>query len=114
MTMALFKRLSVNLKIIHSIFLLMALLFSSKVFSQQYALTILTTSKGDYNKSVSHISLYKNKNLCVNKLDNINMMLSKGGSMGVIYKFGIISAKYKNLEKTFKCVRISNEFKTNY
>ena len=41
-------------------------------------------------------------------------MLSKGGSMGVKYELGLLSAKYKNLEKTFKCVKISNEFKTNY
>ena len=30
--------------------------------------------------------------------------------MGVKYKSGILSAKYKNLEKTFKCVKISKEF----
>ena len=99
---------------IHSVFIVIVLLFSYKVFSEQYALTIVTTSKGNYNKSVSHVSLYKNKNLCISKLDNINIMLSKGGSMGVKYEFGLLSAKYKNLEKTFKCLKVSNEFKTNY
>ncbi len=34
--------------------------------------------------------------------------------MGVKYKSGMLSAKYKNLEKTFKCVKISKEFKTDY
>ena len=60
------------------------------------------------------MSLYKSKNLCSDKLNDINLLLSKGGSMGVKYKSNMLSAKYKNLEKTFKCVRISDEFKTNY
>ena len=94
--------------------IIIALLFSSKVLSEQYALTIVTVSKGDYNKSVNHVSLYKNKNFCKRKLDDINLMLSKGGSMGVKYELGLLSAKYKNLEKTFKCVKVSSEFKTNY
>ena len=46
--------------------------------------------------------------------DDINLLLSKGASMGVKYKTGILSAKYKNLEKTFECIKISKEFKTDY
>ena len=34
--------------------------------------------------------------------------------MGVNYEYDILSAKYKNIEKTFKCLKISNEFKTDY
>ena len=99
---------------INKILIIICLLFTITAFGNQYALTVITSSKGNDNKSVSHISLYKNKNLCSNKLDDINLLLSKGGSMGVKYKFGILSAKYKNIEKTFKCLKISNEFKTNY
>ena len=54
------------------------------------------------------------KNLCSSKLNDIHLLLSKGGSMGIIYKSGILSAKYKNLEKIFKCVKISERFKTDY
>ena len=66
------------------------------------------------NKSVSHVSLYRSKKLFSNKLNDINLLLSKEGFMGVKYKSGILSAKYKNLEKIFKCVKISKEFKTDY
>ena len=85
-----------------------------QAYGGQYALTVVTNSKGNDNKSVSHISLYKSKNLCSNKLSDIYLLLSKGGSMGVEYKAGILSAKYKNIEKTFKCLKISNEYKTDY
>ena len=34
--------------------------------------------------------------------------------MGVKYKSNMLSAKYKNLEKTFKCIKVSKEFKTDY
>ena len=90
------------------------LFFAFQVFGEPYALTLITYSKGNVNKFISHVSLYENKNLCSDKLNDINLLLSKGGSMGVKYKSGILSAKYKNLEKTFKCVKISDEFKTDY
>ena len=96
------------------LFFLLFLLFTFQALGNQYALTVITNSKGNENRSVSHISLYKNKNLCLNKLDDINLLLSKGGSMGVNYEYGILSAKYKNIEKTFKCLKVSNEFKTDY
>jgi hypothetical protein len=96
------------------IFFLLFLLFTYQALGDQYALTIITNSKGDENRSVSHVSLYKNKNLCLNKLDDINLLLSEGGSMGVNYEYDILSAKYKNIEKTFKCLKVSNEFKTDY
>ncbi len=96
------------------ILFLLFLLFTFQTLGNQYALTVITSSKGNENSSVSHVSLYKNINLCLNKLDDINLLLSKGGSMGVKYELGILSAKYKNIEKTFKCLKISNEFKTDY
>ena len=34
--------------------------------------------------------------------------------MGVKYEAGTLSAKYKNIEKIFKCLKVSNEFKTDY
>ena len=114
MEMEHFKKLSANLKMINSLLVIAALLFTFQASADQYALTVITTSKGNNNKSVSHVSLYKNKNLCSNKLNNIHLLLSKGGSMGVKYEFGILSAKYKNLEKIFKCLKISNELKTDY
>ena len=90
------------------------LLFSFQVLGDRYALIVITDYKGDNVNSVSHVSLYKSKNICSSKLDDINFLLSKGASMGVKYKAGILSAKYKNLEKTYKCVKISKEFKTDY
>ena len=99
---------------ISKILIIISLLFSVQAFGDQYALTVITNSKGNANKSVSHISLYKTKNLCSNKLNDIHLLLSEGGAMGVTYKFGTLSAKYKNIEKTFKCLKISNEFKTDY
>ncbi len=99
---------------INKTLIIIGLLFTIQAFGDQYALTVITNSKGNNNKSVSHVSLYKSKNLCSNKLNNINLLLSKGGSMGVKYKSGILSAKYKNIEKTFKCLKISEEFKTDY
>ena len=90
------------------------LLFTIQLFGEQYALTVMTNSKGNVKKFISHVSLYKNENLCSEKLNDINSLLSKGGSMGVKYKSDILSAKYKNLEKTFKCVKVSKEFKTDY
>tara|TARA_Y100000589_G_scaffold241044_1_gene228577 strand:+ start:419 stop:721 length:303 start_codon:yes stop_codon:yes gene_type:complete len=99
---------------INKFLIIISLLFTIQVFGDQYALTVITNSKGNDNKSISHISLYKSKNLCSNKLNDIHLLLSKGGSMGVKYKSGILSAKYKNIENTFKCVKISNEFKTDY
>ena len=94
--------------------MLILILFTGQVFADQYALTIITNTKGNDERSVSHVSLYKSKNLCSNKLSNINLLLSKGGSMGVKFESGILSAKYKNIEKTFKCLKISKEFKTEY
>ena len=114
MEMVHFKKLNANLKMINKLVILLVVLYIGQVFGNQYALTVFTNYKGNDNKSVSHISLYKSKNLCLSKLDDINISLSKGGSMGVKYKSGILSAKYKNLEKTFKCVKISKEFKTDY
>ena len=99
---------------INRLLIILPLLFTLQAYGDQYALTIITNSKGNDNKSVSHVSLYKNKNFCSNKLNNIYLLLSKGGSMGVKYESGILLAKYKNIEKTFKCLKISNEFKTNY
>ena len=99
---------------INKFLIIISLLFTIQVFGDQYALTVITNSKGNDNKSVSHVSLYKSRNLCSNKLNNIHLLLSKGGSMGVKYEFGTLSAKYKNIEKTFKCLKISNEFKTDY
>ena len=96
------------------IFFLLYLLFTFQALGNQYALTVLTYSKGNENRYISHVSLYKNKNLCLNKLDDINLLLSKGGSMGIKYESGILSARYKNIEKTFKCLKVSNEFKTDY
>ena len=93
------------------IFFLLLLLFTFQALGGQYALTVITNSKGSENRSVSHVSLYKNKNLCLNELDDINLLLSKGGSMGLKYESGILSAKYKNIEKTFKFLKISNEFR---
>ena len=95
-------------------FFLLILLFTFQALGDQYALIVITNFKGNENRSVSHVSLYKNKDLCSNKLDDINLLLSKGGSMGVKYESDILSAKYKNIEKTFKCLKISNEFKTDY
>ena len=99
---------------IDKVLIITSLFFTFQLLGDQYALTVITNSKGKDNNFVSHVSLYKNKNLCSNKLNDINLLLSKGGSMGVKYKSGILSAKYKNLEKTFKCVKISEEFKTDY
>ena len=90
------------------------MLFTFQVLGEQYALTVVTKYKGNNDKSVSHVSLYKSKNLCSDKLNDINLLFSKGGSMGVKYKSDILSAKYKNLEKIFKCVKISKEFTTDY
>ena len=99
---------------INKILIITFLFFTFQLFGDQYALTVITNSKGKDNKYVSHISLYESKNLCSNKLNDINLLLSKGGSMGVKYKSDMLSAKYKNLEKTFKCVKVSKEFKTDY
>ena len=99
---------------INKTLIIILLLFTFKVLGNQYALTVITNYKGNNNKSISHISFYKSKNLCSSKLDDINLLLSKGASMGVKYKTGILSAKYKNLEKTFECIKISKEFKTDY
>ena len=85
-----------------------------QLFGDQYALTVITNSNDKDNKSVSHISLYKSKNLCSSKLNDINLLLSKRGSMRVKDKSGILSAKYKNLEKAFKCIKISERFKTDF
>ena len=109
-----FKKLNANLKMINKILIIIFLLFTFQVLGDQYALTVITSSKGNDNKSVSHVSLYKNRKLCSNKLDDIYLLLSKGGSMGVKYETGILSTKYKNIEKTFKCLKVSSEFKTNY
>ena len=114
MEMVHFKKLNANLKMIIRLLIILSLLFTFQAFGDQYALTVITNSKGNDNKSVSHVSLYKSKNLCSNKINDIHLLLSKGGSMGVKYEFGILSAKYKNIEKTFKCLKISNEFKSDY
>ena len=114
MEMVHFKKLNANLKMIIRSLTILSLLFTFQVFGERYALTIITNSKGKDNKSVSHVSLYKNRKLCSNKLDDIYLLLSKGGSMGVKYETGILSTKYKNIEKTFKCLKVSSEFKTNY
>ena len=108
------KKLNAYLKMINRILLIILLLFTFQALGNQYALTVITNSKGNENRSVSHVSLYKNKKLCSSKLDDINVLLSKGGSMGVKYQAGILSAKYKNIEKTFTCLKISSEYKTNY
>ncbi len=99
---------------ISNLLVIASFLLSFQAFGNQYALTIITNSKGNDNKFVSHISLYESKNLCSNKLNDIHLLLSKGGSMGLKYEFGTLIAKYKNIEKTFKCVKISKEFKTDY
>ena len=114
MDMAHFKKLNANLKMINKTLIITVFLWTMHAFGDQYALTIITSSKGNDDKFISHISLYKSKNLCSNKLADINLLLSKGGSMGVKYKSGILSAKYKNIEKIFKCLKISKEFKTDY
>ena len=114
MEMERFKKANVNLEMIIRLLIVLSLLFTFQAFGDQYALTVITNSKGNDNKSVSHVSLYKSKILCSNKINDIHLLLAKGGSMGVKYKFGILSAKYKNIEKTFKCLKISYEFKTNY
>ena len=98
----------------NKILILIGLLFSIHAFGDQYALTVITNYQGNESRSISHVSLYTNKSLCSNKLNDIHLLLSKGGSMGVIYKSGIISAKYKNIEKTFECLKVSDEFITNY
>ena len=99
---------------IDKILITILLLFTFQVLGEQYALTVVTKHKDNNDKSISHVSLYKSKNLCSDKINDISLLLSKGGSMGVKYKSGLLSAKYKNLEKTFKCVKISKEFKTDY
>ena len=99
---------------INKVLILFGFLFTIQALGDQYALTVITYTIGNNNKYVSHVSLYKNKDLCSNKLNDIHLLLSKGGSMGVKYEYGILSAKYKNIEKTFKCLKISNEFKTDY
>ncbi len=109
-----FKKQNANLKMINKILIIILLLFTLQVLGDQYALTVVTKYKGNNDKSVNHVPLYKSKNLCSHKLNDINLLLSKGGSMGVKYKSGMLSAKYKNLEKTFKCVKISKEFETDY
>ena len=72
------------------------MIFTFLVLDEQYALTVVTKYKGNNDKYDSHLSLFK------------------GGSMGVKYKSNMLSAKYKNLEKTFKCIKVSKEFKTDY
>ena len=114
MEMVHFKKLNANLKMIIRLLIILSLLITFQAIGNQYALTVITNSKGNDNKSVSHVSLYKSKNLCSNKLNDIHLLLSKGASMGVKYEFNILSAKYKNIEKTFKCLKVSNEFKTDY
>ena len=114
MEMVHFKKLNANLKMINKILIITLLLITFQAIGDQYALTVITYTKGNDSKSVSHVSLYKSKNLCSSKISDINLLLSKGTSMGVKYKSGILSAKYKNLEKTFKCLKISKEFKTDY
>ena len=109
-----FKKRNANLKMINKLVILLTVLYAGQVFGNQYALTVFTNYRGNDNKSVSHIPLYKSKNLFFSKLDNINLSLSKGGSMGVKYISGILSAKYKNIEKIFKCLRISQELKTDF
>ncbi len=109
-----FKKLNANSKMINRLLIPILLFFTFQAFGDQYALTVITNSKGNDNKSVSHVSLYKRKNLCSNKLNDIHLLLSKGGSMGVKYEAGTLSAKYKNIEKIFKCLKVSNEFKTDY
>jgi hypothetical protein len=94
--------------------IILSLLFTFQAFGDQYALKVITNSKSNHNKSVSHASLYKSKILCSNKLNDIHLLLAKDGFMGVKYDFGILLAKYKNIEKTFKSLKISNEFKTDY
>ena len=51
-------------------------LWTIHAFGDQYALTVITSSKGNDDKFISHISLYKSKNLCSNKLADINLLLS--------------------------------------
>ena len=80
-----FKKLNANLKMINRLLFTASLLFTFQAYADQYALTVITNSKGNDNKSVYHVSLYKSKNLNSNKLNDINLLLSKGGSMGVKY-----------------------------
>ena len=95
MEMVHFKKLSANLKMISSFLVVTSLLFTIQAFGDQYALTVITNSKSNESKSVSHVSIYRSKNLCSNKLNDIHLLFSKGGSMGVNYDTGILSAKYK-------------------
>ena len=78
MEMVHFKKLSANLKMINKSLIITSLFFTFQLFGDQYALTVITNSKGKDNKSFSHVSLYKSKNLCTNKLNAINLLSSKG------------------------------------
>ena len=73
MGMVYFKKLSANLKMKNKILIIIFLLFTFQVLRDQFVLTVITSSKGNDNKSVSHVSLYKNKKLCSNKPDNIDL-----------------------------------------
>ena len=53
------------------IFFLLFLLFTFQALGNQYALIVITDFKSIENRSVSHVSLYKNKELCSNKLRTI-------------------------------------------
>ena len=46
-------------------------------------LAVITSNKGNDVRSVSCVFLYKSKDLCSNKLADINLLLCKGASMGV-------------------------------
>ena len=56
MEMVHFKKLNVNLQMISKALISTSLFFTFQVFGEQYALTVMTNSKGNVSKSISHLS----------------------------------------------------------
>ena len=52
-----FKKLNANLKKINRLFFTALPLFTFQAFGNKYALKVITNSKGNDNKFVSHVSL---------------------------------------------------------
>ena len=52
-----FKKLNANLKMTNRLLFTASLLLTFQAFGDQYALTVITNSKGNNNKSIS-LSLY--------------------------------------------------------
>ena len=68
------------------------MLFTFQVLGAQYALTVVTKYKGNNDKSVSHVSLYKSKNLCSDKLNDINLLFSNFISSFILSKINTFAS----------------------